>query len=169
MRRRLVSSSEAVPAKSQHKKPCSDCPWSRTSLNGWLGANTAEEWVDIAHGEAQVECHSLTGVQCAGIAIYRANVYKLPRNRTILRLPRDESLVFKSIAEFLAYHKRMPNMSTNLTEVPYDKIIEILDAVESDTEGVTRKQCREFLQELRSSIEIRLDGLGPEEDDEDDS
>ena len=43
---------------------------------------------------------------------------------------------------------------------------EILNTIESDTKNVTRAQYREFLHDLQSSIEMRLDGLGPEQEDE---
>lgn len=61
MKRRLLSAADAVPAKSQHVKPCSDCPWSRGSLPGWLGTMSVDDWLAAAHGEAVVECHCLTG------------------------------------------------------------------------------------------------------------
>lgn len=110
MKRQLISTREAIPAKSQHKKPCSDCPWARTALNGWLGSNTAEEWLHFAHGEAEVECHALTGVQCAGVAIYRANVCKVPRDPDQLRLPADRTAVFANPREFLEHHAKLPGL-----------------------------------------------------------
>ena len=109
MTRRLISSEEAIPARGQHKRPCSDCPWARKALNGWLGDLTAEEWVRAAHGEATVECHALTGVQCAGIAIYRRNVGKVPRDPDQLRLPADRLLVFSNPVEFLTHHAKVPS------------------------------------------------------------
>jgi hypothetical protein len=102
--KKCISSDEAVPAKSQHTRPCSDCPWARTALHGWLGGNTSEEWIMFAHGEVHVECHALTGVQCAGIAIYRRNVGKLPRDMALLRLPADRETVFASPQEFREHH-----------------------------------------------------------------
>lgn len=102
-RKQLISSNEAVEAKAQHTKPCSDCPWARNALPGWLGNMTAPQWVQAAHGEAVVECHALTGVECAGLAIYRANVAKLPRFSS-LRLPADRVKCFATPDEFLYHH-----------------------------------------------------------------
>ena len=104
MKRKLISSREAIPATKQHCKPCSDCPWARDALPGWLGSMSPEEWVAAAHGEAIAECHAHTGVQCAGMAIYRANVAKLPRSREALKLPADRELVFASAKEFKEHH-----------------------------------------------------------------
>lgn len=106
--RQLITNDEAVPASEQHKKACSDCPWARASLAGWLGALSADQWLMEAHGEANIDCHVLTGVQCAGAAIYRANIAKLPRDPELLRLQPDREKVFASPSEFLAHHKGGP-------------------------------------------------------------
>lgn len=94
MRRRLVSSDEATPSRTQHTRPCGDCPWRRDALEGWLGNLTADAWLAAAHGDARIDCHTLIGPQCAGSAIYRANVCKLPRDPATLRLPADRRNVF---------------------------------------------------------------------------
>jgi len=41
-------------------RPCNDCPWRRKSCAGWLGPFGIK--------------------QCAGAAVYRANVCKSPRD-----------------------------------------------------------------------------------------
>lgn len=106
-RRQLISSDEAVKAKCQHKAPCSDCPWSRQSLNGWLGGASIDAWLHRAHGDDVVDCHTLRGAQCAGIAIYRRNVCK--RSHPInLVLPKDEVAVFSTPMEFRAHHEQLP-------------------------------------------------------------
>jgi hypothetical protein len=102
--RKLISSREAVEAKCQHKTPCSDCPWARDSLKGWLGTMTPEEWLAAAHSETSIECHTLLGAQCAGSAIYRANVCKTPRYPEILQLPKDPDKVFTSPMQFHEHH-----------------------------------------------------------------
>lgn len=105
MKRQCVTSDEAVPSNGvQHKKPCSDCPWSRASLPGWLGPMTADEWLREAHGESRIECHTIEGAQCAGAAIYRTNVAKLPHNRALLLLPADREGCFKTPMEFRGHH-----------------------------------------------------------------
>ena len=108
MTRRLISSEEAIPARGQHKRPCSDCPWSRKAINGWLGENSAQEWIGFAHGESLVDCHALTGAQCAGLATYRANVAKSPRDPQQLKLPANRAAVFASPKEFLEHHAKTP-------------------------------------------------------------
>jgi hypothetical protein len=59
----------------------------------------------MVHGEAFIDCHCTTNQQCAGAAIYRANVCKSPRDKTLLRLEPDKALVFASSQEFLKHHK----------------------------------------------------------------
>lgn len=107
-RGQLLSVKEAVMSIQQHKTPCSDCPWRRDALPGWLGGRSALEWLQVAHGDGKIECHTLLcgpdeGWECAGAAMYRANVAKITRDPTLLRLPRSP-LVFGSPREFLAHH-----------------------------------------------------------------
>jgi hypothetical protein len=106
MPRQLISSAEAVVGKVQHRQPCSDCPFARTALPGWLGSVSAEEWVQLAHGEGTAECHTILEQDCAGLAIYRANICKVPRDRNALRLPPDTKKVFAMPSEFIAHHKQ---------------------------------------------------------------
>lgn len=104
--RKLISSDEAVPAKTQHTGPCSDCPWAREALKGWLGGSSVEEWLDCARGDDPVPCHALKGAQCAGLAVFRANIAKLPRNPETLRLPADRERIFATPAEFAEHHEK---------------------------------------------------------------
>lgn len=103
-RGQLMTSDEAVKAKRQHKRPCSDCPWSRKSLPGWVGSATPDEWIQEAHGEARIECHTRDGAQCAGAAIYRANVCKSVRDPSTLELEPDTTRVFSKPSEFVDHH-----------------------------------------------------------------
>jgi hypothetical protein len=105
-RRKLIASDEAVPVLKQHTAPCSDCPFARDSLNGWLGRLSVDEWINSVHGEAQIGCHITTNAECAGAAIYRSNVYKRPRDPNALILPPDRVLVFASPAEFQSHHEK---------------------------------------------------------------
>jgi hypothetical protein len=104
LNRRLYAGNPA-PTKKQHKKPCADCPWARASLSGWLNGESPDEWLARAHGEVKIPCHLVTA-QCAGAAIYRANVCKRPRSPDILQLPKDKVAVFDGPAEFKAHHDR---------------------------------------------------------------
>ena len=103
--RKLLTNEDAEPATHQHKRPCTDCPWARTALNGWTGAYTPAQWLQLAHAETSVECHVHLTQQCAGLAIYRANVGKLPRAREILQLPKNKQAVFATPFEYDAHHK----------------------------------------------------------------
>lgn len=109
--RRLISSDEAVQAKVQHSIPCSDCPWARTALNGWLGGASIDDWLFTAHRDHLVDCHTLRGAQCAGIAIYRRNVCKRT-DPPILSLPADAERVFATPMEFRAHHETLPSRIT---------------------------------------------------------
>lgn len=105
MTRRLISRDEAVEGVRQHTRPCSDCPWARASLEGWLGGGSVDEWLQTAHSDAVVDCHAINHMQCAGIAIYRRNVAKLalPPN---LKLEADRVSVFANPSEFREHHTR---------------------------------------------------------------
>lgn len=106
MRKVLVSAAEAKPSRKQHTKPCGDCPWRVDSVAGWLGSQTADGWLRSAHGEDVIECHTRIGQQCAGAAIYRANVWKQTRDASTLRLAADRTRVFATPMAFKAYHER---------------------------------------------------------------
>lgn len=101
----ITSIEEAKPTTKQHKKPCHDCPWRRKAVKGWLGGVTVNDWLLDAHGEAKIDCHTKLGPQCAGAAIYRANVLKSPRDKTLLVLPEDKENVFASSKEFDDHHR----------------------------------------------------------------
>lgn len=105
MSRQLVSGEEAEEASFQHRLPCADCPFTRTALRGWLGSMSVEVWLMAAHGESRIDCHAKTDMQCAGAAIYRANMAKLCRSPDALRLPPNRKLVFATPAEFSKHHK----------------------------------------------------------------
>jgi hypothetical protein len=108
MRRQLISSDEARPAMVQHKRPCSDCPFRRASLCGWLGGIDVQAYLDLAHSDFPVRCHALRNTECAGAAIYRANVAKLSRNSNVLRLEKNTTIVFASPDEFRDHHMKRP-------------------------------------------------------------
>ena len=110
----LISSDQAVKAKKQHTKPCSDCPWARTALPGWLGGGKIEDWLMRVHSEELIMCHTLIGAQCAGASIYRANVCKVPKSPDRLRLPSNTKLVFVW-DEFKQHHnKKLKHLLTNI-------------------------------------------------------
>lgn len=103
--KKLISADEAVAGKVQHTKACSDCPWAREALPGWLGGASADDWVQVAHSDTPVDCHAIRNTQCAGLAIYRRNVCKLVKP-PLLTLPADRDTVFTNPMEFKAHHTR---------------------------------------------------------------
>jgi hypothetical protein len=141
MSRRLVSSDEAKPRAKQHKTPCSDCPWSRTSLPGWLGGSSIEEWLARAHGEVCVPCHTVGNQQCAGLAIYRANVLKRPRDPNALLLPKDTQRVFAWPTEFTLHHKGLSPTGRKLRNEPnMQTIAPTTDEAKRIIDAFVRKQ-----------------------------
>jgi hypothetical protein len=105
MKHQLVTADQAKPRKRQHTSPCSDCPWARKSLKGWIGNFSISEWLAAAHGESLIDCHTVSNQQCAGSAIFRANVCKLPRDQKLLRLPQNKVSVFANDLEFRLHHQ----------------------------------------------------------------
>lgn len=109
VRTQLLTADDAQEFDVQHKAPCTDCPWSRKALPGWLALMTTDEWLQAAHGEARIECHTRKDCdgehwQCAGVAIYRRNVAKTPRDPGSLILPADREKVFATPLEFKKHH-----------------------------------------------------------------
>lgn len=151
MARKLVTSDEACVARGQHRKPCADCPWTRTALSGWLGAQSATQWLAVAHGEAQVECHTALGAQCAGLAIYRANTGKRPRDPDVLQLPKDTRRVFATAQEFRAHHETEP--ATGMTMPTVSKTRHAKRAVPA-------KPVRPTATAIRAEID-RLEAMKP--------
>lgn len=105
LQRKLVSADESEDTLKQHIKPCADCPFARTALKGWLGNLSIDDWIQAAHGESLIDCHVTKRWECAGAAIYRSNVCKLPP-RGQLDLEPDGKLVFSTPMEFREYHER---------------------------------------------------------------
>lgn len=102
------------------KKPCDSCPFSRASTPGGLGTKEGPEpFIGQAHGPFYLPCHKTylsKGIspmtpglpQCAGAAIFRANIGVAPYlPLSIHVLPRDSVAVFKTPVEFLAHHARI--------------------------------------------------------------
>jgi hypothetical protein len=94
-------------------KPCVECPWRRIAAAGWLGPFSAERWIEIAHSDEAIACHRTIkksgtwdgASQCRGAAIFRANMFKLPRDPEVVTGPTDTETVFRDPAEFLAHHE----------------------------------------------------------------
>jgi hypothetical protein len=107
--KQVITSDNASVVDEQPKKPCSDCPWARKAMERWLGPLTVHQWLALAHGEGIAQCHALKGPKdesfnCAGFAIYRANVAKSPVDQNAFRLPADREHVFSMPNEFAEHH-----------------------------------------------------------------
>lgn len=95
-------------------KPCEECPFRRDSVPGHIGPYAAHDWPNMAHAEGPIACHmTIKGdegwgqdgmKQCAGAAIFRANIMKSPRHPKVARLPADKQLVFAWDDELIAHH-----------------------------------------------------------------
>lgn len=96
------------------RKPCNECPWRRESWNGHLGPYAAPLWVALVLSDEPIACHKTVVEdddweegdvrQCMGAAIFRANIFKRPRNREVVVGEADRELVFASPAEFEEHH-----------------------------------------------------------------
>lgn len=116
---------------SQHKSPCADCAFRRDSKPGNLGGSDPGVYVGQTSGPFWIPCHcskdyrgkeSVYGEEkeCAGVAIYRANLgldERMPD--ALLKLPADHDAVFSSHAEFVAHH-------TGMTIAEATRLLELL-------------------------------------------
>lgn len=104
--------------KSKRKKPCKECPFARkNNLTGsypggaspltYIGQSIGPFWLPC-HMEKEYEGKNTDPSsvnQCAGAAIYRANVgvaSKMPKQ--ILSLPENKKEVFETHSEFLSHY-----------------------------------------------------------------
>lgn len=102
-------------------RPCKSCPFSRKVTPGELGGSSPMVYVGQTQGPFILNCHSgpdyddpakrgeLGIKQCAGAAIFRANIGvddNLPHQ--LLRLNADKTAVFSSHEEFVAHHTCTP-------------------------------------------------------------
>lgn len=122
------------------KKPCKDCPYSRTVIPGALGGSDPEVYIGQGQGSFWLPCHKTCDFsdpnwktdyqstqQCAGAAMYRANI---GRDKTLspqlLRLPPSE-LAFGSPEELYAHHKgiSIEGAKLHLRANPPDRLMAI--------------------------------------------
>ena len=107
------------------KAPCNECPFKRTSIPGYLGGGAhqlANDYLILAHSDANVACHTSPGFSsgneetmrpCAGLAMYRNNVCKIPRDAEAAKACKDVGKsapeIFAHPPEFLAHHDTPTN------------------------------------------------------------
>lgn len=101
------------------KKPCADCPYSKTVTPGVLGGSDASVYVGQGHGPFWLPCHKTcdftdpnwkdnhTVQQCAGAAIYRANIDRAKLMPGSLHTLDKSDTVFQSPEELYAHHKQI--------------------------------------------------------------
>lgn len=105
---------------AQHTKPCSACPWRRTSLKGWLGASTPLQFLAQAESGIKMPCHLAVDYErddweeqadaaahCAGHAAHLRNRCKLPTNpeqRALCEAVGKREDVFNRPDEFVIHH-----------------------------------------------------------------
>lgn len=162
--------------------PCSECPWRRRSVPGFLGPHKPEEWCEIAHSDAPIACHKTVVVtdpiertgswthpklrQCRGAAIFRANVCKTPRNPNRAVGPEDKESVFASNDEFINHHRKERMPRKIIVEGSFDLLIDRLESVLDDL----RSGNSGYLEDLmgQPNAEIEFAGADPSEDPEGD-
>lgn len=102
-------------------KPCSDCPFRRKAMPGWLGASSPEGFIDCMERDEPLPCHQTidydndpdwllrwvrqgedTGNMCAGALIFMANKVQ---QHPFQRMPKDHESVFSNTIEFVRYHR----------------------------------------------------------------
>jgi hypothetical protein len=128
--------------KFDKKSPCSECPFRKTSIRGWLGPDDEKQVLSKVHGEGGYPCHmDLTKApvitkgpnagyldtsdtqQCAGAIIHANLSHKCYRDPE-LRAHQDrlEGCAHEkdvlNLREFLEHHK---------SAIPQDKLIEDMD------------------------------------------
>lgn len=94
--------------KIMHTKPCSECPWRRTSPAGWLGGHETEAYAaPVRHG-TMVPCHKKGNrAYCAGAAISMKNSCTRPRDPDMaaeLEKVQESDDVFRFPTEFEKHH-----------------------------------------------------------------
>ena len=119
------------------RKPCAECPFSRAIAPGGTGGADASVYVGQAAGPFFLPCHmdpkyeenkrSPELLQCAGAAIFRANIgvdYRLPP--ALLHLSQDHKFVFSTPAELIAHHREISLHTAEdfMSSHPVDRLLE---------------------------------------------
>lgn len=126
--------------------PCGSCPFTRTSQPGNLGGSPVEVYIGQTHGPFVLPCHcacnfddpnwkdkALDTPQCAGAAIFRANIgvaAELPP--ALHTLPADYERVFSDAEEFVAHH----------LDISYGRAAVLL--AQTPPETLLRRELRKF-------------------------
>ncbi len=103
------------------KQPCSDCPFRRKAMPGWLGAGSPESFLDCMQRDEPLPCHQTidygdprwldkwiaqeNGPMCGGALIFMANKLQRSRDREFPTMPPDKTEVFSDSLEFVRHHR----------------------------------------------------------------
>src|SRR5271154_2443844 len=104
------------------KKPCSQCPFRRKSMPGWLGNSSPEGFIDCIQRDEPLPCHQTidyddprwlskwieqqgAGKMCAGALVFMANKVQRPHDREFPTMPKDPANVFSNSVEFVRHHR----------------------------------------------------------------
>jgi hypothetical protein len=101
------------------RKPCAECPFGKKTPPGTTGGAHPAVYVGQAWGPFLLACHLSPGywdnrrdtghAQCAGAAIFRANVGRAElMPAPLLRCPPDAESGFATPGELLAHHLDIP-------------------------------------------------------------
>lgn len=97
-------------------QPCAECPFSKKCGEGALGGSHPTVYVGQIHGPFWLPCHrhcdfkdpnwksDLSVQQCAGAAIFRANLGLSERMPPFLHKLPPSDLVFSTVEEFYKHH-----------------------------------------------------------------
>lgn len=107
-------------------KPCSDCPFRRKAMPGWLGGSSPEGFIDCMQRDEPLPCHQTvdyddpnwlvkwmkqggdTGNVCAGALIFMANKCQRPHDPNFPTMEPDHGAVFSNSVEFVRFHREAP-------------------------------------------------------------
>lgn len=111
--------------KTTLKRPCSECPFRKIHMPGWLGPWKAQDIVNFVHRDGGLACHRTVrkdgkdteGVQaCAGAAIHMNKSVKCSKHKDMRELqdkmetaPADViDGIIKWPHDFIAHHEQTP-------------------------------------------------------------
>lgn len=103
-------------------KPCSDCPFRRKAMPGWLGGGSPESFIDCMQRDEPLPCHQTidyddehwlakwmlqrnTGKMCAGALVFMANKLQKSHVPGFPTMPKDPANVFSNSVEFVRHHR----------------------------------------------------------------
>lgn len=97
------------------KEPCSDCPWRKNALPGWLGNHDVDYFHDVFEQDFPYPCHQTMGKPnehiCTGLVFTRVNSCKIskypgPLKETENALRDVQNNCFDNIHQFKDYHSK---------------------------------------------------------------